>query len=328
MAAQDVRALACFFGFYKKIRMMNLKITNTINTALALLLFTSANLQAQFEVREIADGVYLHNGVHEQINLDNKGDIANIGFIVGDESVAVIDTGGSRQVGENLKHEISRITDLPVRYVILTHAHPDHVFGVKAFESTTSEIVGHKNLNNSLIQRGEFYRDRFVNEGFGEKDLQLLPQTVFVETTMKLDLGNRQVLLIAADTSHTDNDLVVIDESTKTIWTGDLLFRQRVPVIDGDVISWLKTMEMLAQHDAEIIVPGHGLIATSWPQAQDDQKRYLEKLIRDVRELIARQGSIQQAVETIARDEEEFWLLFNDHHAQNVSRVYTQLEWE
>ena len=308
--------------------MMTFKITNTVYIGLTILLFTSGNAQAQFEVREIADGVYLHYGVHEQINVNNKGDISNIGFIIGEESVAVIDTGGSRQVGENLKHEISRITDLPVRYVILTHAHPDHIFGAKAFESSTSEIVGHKNLNNSLIQRGEFYRDRFVNEGFSEKDLQLLPQTVFVETTMKLDLGNRQLLLMAADTSHTDNDLVVIDESTKTIWTGDLLFRQRVPVIDGDVISWLKTMETLTQHDAEIIVPGHGLIATSWPQALDDQKRYLEKLIRDVRELIARQGSIQQAVETIAKDEEDLWLLFNDHHAQNVSRVYTQLEWE
>ncbi len=284
--------------------------------------------QAQFAVQEIADGVYLHYGVHEQISIHNRGDISNIGFIVGDEFVAVIDTGGSRGVGESLRREIENITNLPVRYVILTHAHPDHIFGVSAFDSAMTEIVGHKNLNNSLIQRGEFYRDRFINEGFSERDLELLPQKIIVESELKLDLGNRQLNLIAVKTSHTDNDLLVLDESTKTIWTGDLLFRQRVPVIDGDVLGWLKSMEMLSVYDVNLIVPGHGLVATSWTEALADQKRYLEKLISEVRELLSAQGSIQQAVKTIAKDERDYWLLFDDHHGQNVSRVYTQLEWE
>lgn len=307
---------------------MNFKIPDYVSLRLALLLLISGNVQAQFSVREIADGVFLHYGVHAQINASNKGDISNIGFIVGTQSVAVIDTGGSRVVGENLRREISKITDLPVRYVILTHAHPDHIFGVKAFDPATAEIVGHKNLNNSLIQRGAYYRDRFIKEGFSKSDLELLPQTVFVDSTLRLDLGDRQLLLMATDTSHTDNDLLVIDETTKTIWTGDLVFRERVPVIDGDAIGWLETMKMLAQYDMDLIVPGHGLVATSWSQALSHQKRYLEKLISQVRELLSRQVGIQQAVETVAVDEEESWLLFNDHHGQNVSRVYTQLEWE
>ena len=304
------------------------KIRQAVYFFIASLIFISAHANAQFEINEIADGVYLHYGAHEQININNKGDISNIGFIIGQESVAVIDTGGSRKVGEKLYDEIRRITDLPVRYVILTHAHPDHIFGMKAFESEQSEIVGHKNLNNSLIQRGEFYRDRFANEGFSENDLELLPQTVFVDSTMNIDLGNRQIRLIAVDTSHTNNDLLVIDENTKTIWTGDLLFRQRVPVIDGDVIGWLRSMKMLTEHDVEQIVPGHGKVATNWQAALSDQQRYLQKLIAEVREVLANQGNIQKAVKSVGIDERDSWLLFDDHHGQNVSRVYTQLEWE
>ena len=304
------------------------KARYAVHCAIYLAMLFCASVQAQFEIEQIAEGVYLHYGAHEQINLSNQGDISNIGFIVGEGSVAVIDTGGSRLVGVKLINEIRKITQLPVSHVILTHAHPDHVFGVKAFEAENSDIVGHKNLNNSLIQRGAFYRDRFVNEGISESDLELLPQTVFVESTMSVDLGNRLVTLIAAQTSHTDNDLIVIDDLTKTVWTGDLLFRQRVPVIDGDAIKWLKTMQMLSEIDARVIVPGHGSVATDWEQALVDQQRYIEKLIHQVRELLANQGSIQDAVNSVGADERELWHLFDDHHGQNVSRVYTQLEWE
>lgn len=292
------------------------------------LIFTIAKAQPEFEVDEIADGVFLHYGKHEQINAENSGDISNIGFILGEEYVAVIDTGGSRKVGEQLKREISKVTDLPIRYVILTHAHPDHVFGVKAFESAEIEVVGHKNLTDSLIQRGKFYRDRFINEGLSGDDLMLLPQTVFVNGSIRLDLGNRQLLLVATETSHTNNDLLVIDEATKTIWTGDLVFRERIPVIDGDVIGWLETMDMLLQYSANLIVPGHGHIAVNWPEALQDQRRYLQKLVVQARELLLENGTIQDAVREVGMDEAQHWVLFSDHHGQNVSRVYTQLEWE
>ena len=308
--------------------MIRREIPSFFYLCMLLWLLSITNVWAEFDLTEITDGVYVHHGKHEQITLENSGDIANIGFIIGDEAVAVIDTGGSRIVGESLKGAIRSITDLPIKYVILTHAHPDHIFGVKAFESEKSEIVGHKNLDHSLVQRGEFYRDRFVNEGFNESDLVLLPQSVFVESTMKLDLGNRVLLLIAAETSHTNNDLIVLDESTNTIWTGDLIFKERVPVIDGNVMGWLSTMEQLEGYDIELIVPGHGPVSNNWDDAFLNQKRYLQKLIEQVRELLAKQGSLQEAVSTVAADEHDSWLLFEDHHGQNVSRVYTQLEWE
>ncbi len=88
---------------------------------------------APLRVDQVAPGVYVHIGQHKDVEEGYDGDIANIGFVIGTEAVAVIDTGGSYAVGMALKEALRAITALPVRYVINTHGHPDHVFGNAAF---------------------------------------------------------------------------------------------------------------------------------------------------------------------------------------------------
>jgi len=92
---------------------------------------------AQAEVHEVAPGLFVRVGVTEIATAANKDAIANIGFVVGSESVAVIDPGGSLADGFSLREAIRARTNLPIRYVIVTHIHPDHILGCPAFAATT-----------------------------------------------------------------------------------------------------------------------------------------------------------------------------------------------
>ena len=280
-------------------------------------------------VSEVAPGVHVHFGKNALMTAENAGGIANIGFVVGSESVAVIDTGGSVREGRQLLAAIRKLTPKPIRYVISSHAHPDHVFGNAAFAQTGATFVGHANLPQALATRGPFYLDAFGrsmgSELIGEVKLMAPSRTVDHES--RLDLGDRSLTLKAWRTSHSDSDLTVLDETTKTLFAGDLVFLQHVPVVDGSLRGWLAILDELAHVPARRVVPGHGPVG-EWPGALADERRYLERLAQDTRMLIAQGVPLAAAARTAGTSEKPQWQLFEEYNARNATAAYSELEWE
>ncbi len=311
-----------------------MSLTNTFTFYLLFILAflrvaTSSEINQDFNLSEIAENNYVHLGKHVSIEDRGNDDIANIGFIIGADCVAIIDTGGSINIGKKLKSSVHKITKKPICYVINTHVHFDHILGNKTFVSENTDFVGHKNLLQAVNQNRSFFLTQFKNNLSSDaKESDIIGPNILIEKTTQLELGGRTLTLIPFSTSHSHNDLVVIDNKTKTLWSGDLIFRERIPSLTGSLKGWLETIEKIKKLDVNVVVPGHGNIASSLDDAIKQQEDYLNLLLNKTREAINKGKFIIEAMETIDQDNQLKWILHDYQHSTNINRAYTELEWE
>ena len=289
-----------------------------------------AATDAEFRLREIGDGVFAFQGVDELMHPGNEGAICNLGVVVGTEAAAVIDSGGSLAEGQAFVAAITKATSKPVRFLINTHMHPDHIFGNAAFRKLGPTVVGHKSLPAALEARGAYYLQSY-REQLGDElmeGIEIVPPTLLVEDALELDLGGRVLQLKAWEAAHTDNDLTVRDAASGTLFAGDLVFLGHLPTIDGSLLGWLRQMDALAGIDATRVVPGHGSAPAEWPDALEAERRYFEVLARDLRKAIKEGTPLAEAVETAGRSEAQSWALFDEYNGRNATAAYAELEWE
>lgn len=282
-----------------------------------------------FAIESIGDGIYVHHGVHLDIDTGYQGDICNASFIVGSKGVAVIDTGGSLKVGQQLREAIRKVTPLPVLFVINTHVHPDHIYGNAAFLADKPQYVGHDKLATAMELRHEAYTK--LNEkllGEDAKGSELVKPTVAVKTTLELDLGDRRLMLTAHPVAHTNTDVSVMESKASTLFAGDLLFIERTPVLEGDIKGLIAEIEKLKSSPARQVVPGHGPVTKNWVEALNNAQHYLNVLLTDIRASIKRGESMESTMNSAAATEKDKWVLFNIANRRNVNTIYPALEWE
>jgi quinoprotein relay system zinc metallohydrolase 2 len=302
-----------------------LRVLRVLGLALALG-SAAARAEAPLEMRELAPGVFAHEGA---IAMPGD-DIANLGFIVGDRGVAVIDTGGSVVIGRRLLAAIRAVTDKPILYVINTHEHPDHVFGNAAFADLGAAFVGHRNEPRVLAARESFYRKAYRNF-LGDalmNEVRFIAPTQLIDGESELDLGGRKLTLRAWPIAHTDCDLTVYDSAARILFTGDLVFASHVPVLDGSLKGWLTVLGALREVPAVRVVPGHGPAGTPWPAALDAEREYLARLAADVRDFVKRGAAIDEAAHSAGVGERPHWQLFDEYNPRNATAAFAEFEWE
>ena len=205
--------------------------------------------------------------------------ITNSGFVVFSWGVIVIDSLMTLTLANRLKRAIRSVTDKPIKYVVNTHFHGDHVFGNQCF--LPASIVGHKNTALTLERNGQIYVTKFAQR-FPKLETELtkvrvIPPTLTFQNSIRLGTLDEGVDLFFFGHGHTSGDIVLFCPQEKVLFAGDLVFHAICPTSDdAHISSWLTVLERLEELDSQVIIPGHG------DPCGRRELGYMQQLLREV----------------------------------------------
>jgi len=195
---------------------------------------------------------------------DAKGEAgANAGFVIGDEGVAVIDTFENPEAAKQMLAEIRKLTKLPVKYVVNTHYHIDHVAGNRLFQEAGAVVFAQRNVRAWIhTENLKFFgkdikpEQKAMVEGLGAPDM-------VYDNSVTLFLGSRR-LEVRVFPGHTGGDSVVFIPDGPVVFGGDLFWRNTLPnLIDATTAAWVSTLDALSSATpSATFVPGHGDVGT------------------------------------------------------------------
>jgi glyoxylase-like metal-dependent hydrolase (beta-lactamase superfamily II) len=219
----------------------------------------------------LAEGAWFVQGEAALGSAANQNFISNAGFVVTPAGVVVIDALGSPPLARRLLQEIRRITPQPIRYVIATHYHADHIYGLQVFKEAGATILAHAGAREYLASDNARQRlaasrqDLFPwvdeNTRLVEPDRWLGVPDPKADTT--LELGGVRLLVRPVGPAHSPEDLVVYLPDPGVLYGGDIVFRGRIPFVgQADSRAWIEALERLLALKPKVLVPGHGAPST------------------------------------------------------------------
>lgn len=280
--------------------------------------------------QQVAPGVYMVQGVSALGSSTNRNFISNAAFVVTPEGVLVVDALGSPALARELLAEIRRITPAPVRYVVLTHYHADHIYGLQVFKEAGATILAHQDAQWYLNSETAALRLQASREELApavDQDTRLVPADRWIDKPLTLTLGGTDFVLQPVGPAHTPEDLVVWMPQRKLMFAGDLVFRGRVPFIgQADSGRWIQALDTLLSFDATLIVPGHGPATTSAGADLQLTRDYLAYLRTTMGEAAHNMDPFEEAYERTDWSRFDKLPLFNAANRMNAYNTYLLME--
>lgn len=295
--------------------------------------FFAANAHSEekpLSLAQVGPHAYYAQGVSALGSALNRNFISNAGVVIGPEGVIVIDALGSPALGSQLIAEIRLLTDKPIQYVIVTHYHADHIYGLQSFVDVGATVIAQQSAIDYLgsdtaqlrLQASRTELAPWIND-----QTRLVPATRWIIDDERLSLSGLDVDIIKMGPAHTPDDLAIFFPSEGVLFAGDLVFRGRIPYVgNADSLGWIKSLEKLLSRDPKTIVPGHGAASGS---PNEDLKFTRDYLV-----------FVRQAMERAARELEPFddaytatdWSryekvpLFNAANRMNAYNIYLSIQ--
>lgn len=284
----------------------------------------------------LTENTYFLFGNISTLNQQNRGWNGNAGFIVTSNGVIVIDTLGTPRLGKRLIATVRSVTDKPIKYLIVTHNHPDHAYGTSAFKELAGvTVIAHPGTrrysNSSTLEESVAYRRELLAEdmqGFAPPGAdEYVDSPRFGKKV--LELGGQRIEIYNTGHHHSYGDLIVYQPDASLVWISDLAFNQRTTYMgDGDSRQILESQDWLMKHfsNVKLMVPGHGSPQTAPFPMVEKTRKYVQRLRQEMRQAVERGVPMLDAVQNARFEDWEDTRLYEQNHRANANYIYREME--
>jgi glyoxylase-like metal-dependent hydrolase (beta-lactamase superfamily II) len=280
-----------------------------------------------YVARRLADGVYAVLG---DTGRGSEGR-SNAGFIVTPGGVVVVDALASPRQGQALLRTIRGVTRQPIRWLVLTHHHPDHTFGAVVFRRAGAKVIAHPDARTLASEAGP---DALVANWVRVMGLDAMRGFEFADSADRpvsgsdtLTLGGRTIVITHPGAGHTAGDLVVWLPRERVLFAGDLLVEDGVTmVVDGSGPALRRCLDFIDSLHPRIVVPGHGAIPRTPDALVTRTRAYITGLETEMRAAVEHGLPMQRALATLPPADENRPVSLNSRRRRNAARVYVEEE--
>jgi glyoxylase-like metal-dependent hydrolase (beta-lactamase superfamily II) len=269
---------------------------------------------------------------------DNEGNTSNAGFVVTSEGVVVFDALGTPSLGWGLLQEIRKITDKKIRYVVASHYHADHIYGLQVFRDHTDAIIvaqersaEYKDNEETADERASQRLDqrRAALFPWVDGNTRVVPPDIAFRERMTIALGDRRLTLVYAGPAHSSSDIMMMVEPDGVLFAGDIVQNGRIPFMNSDDVStvqWLNALGEVEKLDPKFIIPGHGRTSTEAKQAIAFTRDYIQYLRNTMT------AAVESWTDFGAAYDQADWSKYRDlpafasNNRGNAYRIYLELE--
>lgn len=284
------------------------------------------------QAHEAAPGCWYVQGLSEMGSSANQNFISNAGFIVTSASVVVVDALGSPALAERLVAEIRKVTPKPISHVILTHYHADHIYGLQVFKALGARIIAQQSGREYLYSetaRLRLQASRTELAPWIDENTHLVAADQWIDGPTKLTVGDTELQIIPVGPAHTPDDVVVWLPQRKVLYSGDLVFRGRIPYVgDADSGHWILSLDELLKLGAQAVVPGHGAISLDARKDMQFTRDYLAYLRKSMGQAAQDMTPFDEAYQATDWSRYEHMPLFGAANRMNAYNTYLLMEHE
>lgn len=298
----------------------------------------STPIDTALKTYEVIPGTHFIYGNIAEVDENNRGFNGNAGFIVTDEGVVVIDSLGSPKLGQRIINTVKTVTDKPIKYLILTHNHPDHAYGAIAFKNLGNvTVIGHEGtmeyINSERIGHSVTYRETFIKkdmEGFKPVAPDIMVGGALY-SRHSISLGGKTFDIYNTGAHHSFGDLIVHQKEDNIVWISDLAFNNRVTFMaDGNTQKAIDAQSWLLDNfkDAKFMIPGHGSVQTAPFPMVTKTRDYMQRLRKDMAKAVDEGVDLQTAMDSTPYPDWQKVNMYDLNHKKNLDFVYREVELE